>query len=109
MLSQKQKSNNWLRDTARGTDLEIDDDMLDVVDGPAGYSEEVVPVNEAIRAQLEVIEKDRKLLKAMLARSSVSTSSGKLVAGQQQSKRSLVDSRLDVQRKKGRAFIVVAK
>ena len=31
VLSQKQKSNNWLKDAARGTDLDIDDDMFESV------------------------------------------------------------------------------
>ena len=114
VLSQKQKSNNWLRDTARGTDLDIEDDMLDTTEGTLGIVDEEtgekIPISAALRSQLEAIERDRQKLKAMVARSSAPPS-GKLVGGKQ-NKRASNSQFSNVppeKRRKGGAFIVVAK
>lgn len=41
-MSQKQKANNWLKDTIRGSGLEADDDLFDGVDdGPARRGDDV--------------------------------------------------------------------
>lgn len=114
VLSQKQKSNNWLKDTARGTDLDIDDDMLDTTDGLSlGIVDEEtgerIPISAALRSQLEAIERDRHNLKTMISRSAIPTS-GKLTNGQQ-SKRiaGQINNFSGLNRRKGGAFIVVAK
>jgi superfamily II DNA/RNA helicase len=116
VLSQKQKSNNWLRDTARGTDLDIDDDMFDQVedhDQSAIVDEETgerIPISDALRSQLDAIDRDRKTLKAMVAASAAPTA-GKLIPGAKQGSRASTMQGLVApqQRRRGGAFIVVAK
>lgn len=114
VLSQKQKSNNWLRDTARGTDLDIEDDMLDTTDGTLGIVDEEtgekISISSALRSQLEAIDRDRQKLKVMVARSTA-PASGKLVGGKQkkQATHSQFNNIPPQKRRKGGAFIVVAK
>lgn len=115
VLSQKQKANNWLKDTARGTDLDIEDDMLDTSDGASAlvlFDEETgerIPISAALRSQLQAIERDRIALKAMVSKTTAPIS-GRVMDGKQNKRTPNQPTNYAPQnRRKGGAFIVVAK
>lgn len=119
VLSQKQKTNNWLADTVRGTGLDLDDDVLegDADDRNNDENDQLDDDNrggkrsrmEVLRAQQQAVERDRREMKVMIEQSAarISKSRNKFALG-----KSAVVNTAPVatayKRRRG-PFIVVAK
>ena len=111
VLSQKQKTNNWLADTIRGTGLDVDDDVFEG-DVPEMNEEDEGPKrtrSDLFREQQQAIERDRKAMRSMIEKSTanIMRTNSKTPAGRGGA--SIPHGVANYTKRKKGSFIVVAK